>query len=312
MKQNQSKFPIGWLFSILAAIAYGALIVAAFYFDDQVKEGMIFAAAVVAVLYLFLALAIRFKKEQILVRFKQSSLRELLCVLLFAITTIGSSMLTNHFYVVMGKSDEIKAIVQPQIDQMDAMFTSYKNHTDKRIERYGEYLQSLNERQRTEAGLDGIGVGVIMEDLRAEISCGAVETKQMQWKQDIESNIHHGLGLISLKKQVGDIGEILEETRQSLIERDSQSSRGYELGDRNWEYELQASVDVTNKFKKSESESNFSVLAILISILLGFVMFLPYLPSERDGRHRGIWWELTHDRASDSLSGQINDFIGGI
>jgi hypothetical protein len=104
--------------------------------------------------------------------------------------------------------------------------------------------------------------------------------------------------------RIKEINERLENTRDALKEKDCTSEKG--LNGPHWDYSFTASYDILNHFKEVKKE-NINLWSILTTILLGIIILLPYFCAERDGRHKGLWWELTHQRQN---AGGGN--IGGI
>ena len=116
-----------------------------------------------------------------------------------------------------------------------------------------------------------------------------------------------GLGLITLMPRVNEINENLKNARDSLKELDRKSEKG--LNGLHWNYTLTTSNDILEHFKFQKGEP-FSLWAFVVIIIAAIIILLPYIAAERDGRHKGLFWELTHSR--EGVSHKSDSAITGI
>ena len=110
--------------------------------------------------------------------------------------------------------------------------------------------------------------------------------------------------MIVLMPRIKEINSKLEDVRDILKERDRVSDKG--LNGPHWDYTLSINNDILQYFKKGERE-NINIWSVIITLVLGIVLILPYLSAERDGRHRGLLVELMTQR-----KGAGSGNIGGI
>ena len=106
--------------------------------------------------------------------------------------------------------------------------------------------------------------------------------------------------------RVQEINANLEATSKSLEELDRKSEKG--LNGDHWTYSLSASKRIIRNFEKTDDES-LNVWSIIVAILAGLIMLLPYIAADRDGRHKGLFWELSHTRETKSTN---DDIVTGI
>lgn len=309
----KSTFPIGWLFAIIAALALGVIKFFGSnfqYIGEEPIIGILWALLLVIVLLGIVFLLTKFKKVSIPYKFKSAATYELLLLVFFICGLFVTVLLNNHFFIVMSKQDKIQSEVESQVGQMNEMFTDYQEHVDNRLAAYEVYLNEVNRNRHSNRALyDAEGLNqYTIEDLlivlQSEIACdSAIQTNINTWTNDV-LNKTSGLGMLALMPRIKEINEKLENTRDALIERDKTSDNG--LNGPHWNYTFTISNDILRHFKKSDAES-INIWSVLITILLGLVILLPYFSTYRDGRHKGLIWELTNQR-QNAGSGTI----GGI
>lgn len=305
------KVSIGWIFSIIAALGLGAIISFSWYFTNlgNYTVGLIWAVLTTLVMLIMVFGLTIVKKVSHAIDFKKMAGVEILLLLLFVLLTVIAWGESNHYFKVLDKKNEIGEEVFLQVNQVDGMFTSYNTHVENRLQAYDMYLREVergrNERLKREAGLKDASREALCVKLESEISCGEMQPKIEQWKNSILRKTT-GVGLIVLLPNVTRIKETLESTKQELIRMDHSSDKGV---NEYWSYDLQVNNGILNHFAKEEGEG-FSVLALIVVLVLSLIMLLPYIAAERSGIHKGLVWELFHNRQTPGSKTNTN--IGGI
>lgn len=309
----KSTFPLGWLFAIIAALTLGMIQFFSSNFqhlgDNLILSGG-WASLLFAVLLVIVLVLSKLKRVSIPLRFKRAATYEALLFIVFLCGLFVTILTNNHFFAVMDKQENIQSEVELQVNQMSEMFNDYQDNVNNRLAAYSAYLTEVNinknsNRALYEAeGLDSTTIDDLVIMLESDIACDAnVYNEINRWTQEM-LNKTSSLGLLVLMPRIKDINRKLDNTRDALIEKDKESDKG--LNGPHWTYTFTVSEDILRHFKKAEVES-ISIWSILITILLGLVILLPYFSTERDGRNKGILWELTHQRQN---AGSGN--IGGI
>lgn len=298
----KSTFSIGWLFAIIAALTLGVIKFFGSNFQhigENPIVSVLWGLLLVVVLLGIVFLLTKLKKVSIPYKFKSAATYELLLLVAFVCGLVMTILLNNHFFVVMSKQDQIQAEVKSQVGQMNAMFTDYQEHVDKRLAAYEKELREVsnikdsNRSLYDSLGLDTVSIDDILTDLESNIKCHPTMRDSMtDWRNDV-LNKTSGLGMIVLMPRIKEINEKLENTRDALIERDITSDKG--LNGLPWNYTFTVSNDILRHFKATEGE-NINIWSVIITLLLGLITLLPYLSADRDGRHKGLIWELTHQR----------------
>lgn len=298
----KSTFSIGWLFAIIAALTLGVIKFFGSNFQhigENPIVSVLWGLLLVVVLLGIVFLLTKLKKVSIPYKFKSAATYELLLLVAFVCGLVMTILLNNHFFVVMSKQDQIQAKVKSQVGQMNAMFTDYQEHVDKRLAAYEKELREVsnikdsNRSLYDSLGLDIVSIDDILTDLESNIKCHPTMRDSMtDWRNDV-LNKTSGLGMIVLMPRIKEINEKLENTRDALIERDKTSDKG--LNGLHWNYTFTVSNDILRHFKATEGE-NINIWSVIITLLLGLIILLPYLSANRDGRHKGLIWELTHQR----------------
>ena len=252
----------------------------------------------------------KFKEVSIPFKFKTVATYELLLLVAFTFGLFVTVLVNNHFFVVMGKQDKIQAEVEPQVGQLNAMFADYQKHVDNRLAAHEAYLKQVKiNKNSTHAlfvaeGLNHSSIEDLLIMLQSEIACDITMQDEINTWTDNVMKKTSGLGMLALMPRIKEINEKLENTRDALKDKDRISEKG--LNGSHWDYPLTVSNDILRHFKKSDAES-INIWSVFITILLGLVILLPYFSTYRDGRHKGLIWELTNKRQN---AGGGN--IGGI
>lgn len=298
----KSTFSIGWLFAIIAALTLGVIKFFGSNFQhigENPIVSVLWGLLLVVVLLGIVFLLTKLKKVSIPYKFKSAATYELLLLVAFVCGLVMTILLNNHFFVVMSKQDQIQAEVKSQVGQMNAMFTDYHEHVDIRLAAYEKELREVsnikdsNRSLYDSLGLDTVSIDDILTDLESNIKCHPTMRDSMtDWRNDV-LNKTSGLGMIVLMPRIKEINEKLENTRDALIERDKTSDKG--LNEPHWNYTFTVSNDILRHFQATEGE-NINIWSVIITLLLGLITLLPYLSADRDGRHKGLIWELTHQR----------------
>lgn len=315
MQKKQSKFPIGWIFASTSALIVGLLVFFSLnfaYLGEKVGVSSFVAAIIVALLLIIVGVLVWAKKVSIPLSFRKAATVECCMLVVYIVIVFASIMLSNHFFVVMDKKDTIKKDVTKQINQMDDMFSSYQKNVDNRVAAYDAYLQQVERNKHynwskyVEERLNQYNRMDLVIIFMADIDCGDVQQEIDIWKKDMLSKTN-GLGLITLMPRVNEINTNLNGTLEKLKELDRKSEKG--LNGAHWDYTLTTSNDVLNKFRMSEGET-LNFWTFFATIIAALIILLPYIAAERDGRHKGLFWELTHSR--NVISHKENSLITGI
>lgn len=298
----KSKFSIGWLLAIIAALALGVIKFFGSnfqYIGEKPMLGVLWGSLLVVVLLGVVFLLTKYKKVSIPYKFKSAATCEFLLLVVFIFGIFVTILVNNHFFVVMGKQDKIQLEVESQVGQMNAMFKDYQDHVENRLEAHEAYLQEVSTNQNSNPskyvseGLNQYSIEDLLIVLQSEIACDEATLDDINhWTNDV-LNKTSGLGMLALMPRIKEINEKLEYTRTALIERDKTSEKG--LNGPHWDYTFAVSNDILRHFKATEGES-INLWSVIITILLGLIILLPYFSVERDGRHKGLFWELTHER----------------
>lgn len=309
----KSTFPIGWLFAIIAALALGVIKFFGSNFQhigENPMVGVLWGVLLVVILLGIVFLLTKFKEVSIPYKFKSAATYEVLLLIAFVFGIFVTILINNHFFVVMGKQNKIQAEVESQVGQMSEMFTDYQKHVDDRLKAHEIYLKEVKKNKNFNPskyvleGLNQYSIEDLLIVLQSEIACDeAMRNDINNWTNDV-LNKTSGLGMLALMPRIKEINEKLEYTRTALIERDKTSEKG--LNGPHWDYTFAVSNDILRHFKVVEGE-DINIWSVLITILLGLVILLPYFSTYRDGRHKGLIWELTNQR-QNAGSGTI----GGI
>lgn len=312
----QSKFPIGWIFSIIAALAIAVLTFFSSNFQHQGNSvGISIAMAVIIAICMLIIVffMIRVKKAAIPLNFHKAAIIEALLLIAFIFMAFISILATNHFYAVMGRKDTIQKEVNAQISQMDEMFSNYNKNVVERVDAYDKELASIEKNKKNNnsayvnAGLSQYSREDLVVLFSSEISCGDMQTSIEQWESDMLSKTK-GLGLIRLMPRIHEIDETLNNTLEELYERDRKSELG--LNGPHWNYTLTIGNNILRHFEKGQGEK-LTLWALIVAIIAALIMLLPYIAADRDGRNRGLIWELSHNRESSSTN-NYGSVIGGI
>lgn len=309
MQTKQSKFPIGWVFAIVAAIAIGLLKFFSYNFQHLGKDsglGILWSVLLSVLLLAIVGVLVWEKKVSMPLNFRKAAVVEIGMLIVYVFLVFITIILSNHFYVVMGKKDIIKQEVTKQINQMDEMFRDYNRHVDNRVAAYDAYLRQVENNKNSNWSnyvserLNQYSREDLVVNFKAEIDCGDVQQSIEEWKNDMLGKTN-GLGLITLMPRVNEINDNLIQTLGSLKALDRKSEKG--ANGEPWDYTLTVSNDILKLFGMTKGEP-LSVWAFIATIIAAFVMLLPYIAAERDGRHKGLFWELTHSR--ESVSGETD------
>ena len=191
-------------------------------------------------------------------------------------------------------------------DEYSAVYAS-------RVDAYDKELASIEKNKKNNnsayinAGLSQYSREDLVVLFRSKISCGDMQASIEQWESDVLSKTK-GLGLIRLMPRIHEIDETLNRTLEDLYERDRKSELG--LNGPHWNYTLTIGNNILRHFEKEKGEK-LSFWALIIAIIAALIMLLPYIAADRDGRNRGLIWELSHNRKSSS-SNNHGGVIGGI
>ena len=307
MQTNQSKFPIGWIFAAIAALVMAVLIFFSFDFlslGQNKAFSVIFAALMMGVMLVVVFLLGREKIVSIPLNFRKAAIKEALLLVVFVFIAFVTAIGTNHFYIVMGRKDVIQQEVKRQIDQIDDMFKSYNANVADRVTAYDKELESIEKNKRNDiaayenAGLNQYTREALVVNFKADIACDDMQEEINAWKNDMLSKTT-GLGLIRLMPRVNEIKKSLEDTLAELKKRDRKSEFG--LNGDYWDYTLETNEDILHLFERKEDDG-VSIWAFIVAIIAALIMLLPYIAKDRDGRNRGLFWELTHNREGASNS----------
>lgn len=311
----QSKFPIGWIFAIIAALIVGALTFFSSNFQyrgENIGISTIIAVVVALCLLFIVFLLIKVKKVSIPLNFRKAAAYETILLLVYIFVAFFSAISMNHFYSVMGRKETIQKEVKNQISQMDQMFDSYIAHADARVQAYEASLRSIDKNKKNNhsayvnAQLNRYTIDQLLTKFSSEISCGDMQANIQKWEEKMEQRTK-GLGLIRLMPRIQEINETLNSTREELIRKDQGSELG--LNGPHWTYTLTVGNDILKQFAKEDGEE-MNLWALLTALFAALVIALPYIAAERDGRNRGLFWELSHNR--DSSSTNNGGVVGGI
>lgn len=298
----KSTFSIGWLFAIIAALTLGVIKFFGSNFQhigENPIVSVLWGLLLVVVLLGIVFLLTKLKKVSIPYKFKSAATYELLLLVAFVCGLVMTILLNNHFFVVMSKQDQIQAEVKSQVGQMNAMFTDYQEHVDNRLTAHEANLRQVMQNQNSNhalfvaEGLNQCSIEDLLIMLQADIACDVTMQDEINVWTDSVMQKTSGLGMLALMPRIKEINEKLENTRDALIERDKTSDKG--LNGPHWNYTFTVSNDILRHFKATEGE-NINIWSVIITLLLGLIILLPYLSADRDGRHKGLIWELTHQR----------------
>lgn len=315
MYTKQSNFPIGWALAIVSAIVIGLIKFFSLnfrYLGERTGPNIIWACVYALLLLGVVAVLVKAKKVSIPLNFRKAAIVELFMLIVYAVLLIAGVICTNHFYVVMSRKDIIKKEVTKQIKQIDGMFDSYDKNVANRVAAYDAYLQQVENTKNSDysqycdEGLDACSREDLVICFTYQIACGDVQPPIENWKSNMLSKTD-GLGLITLMPRVNEINENLENTRNSLKKLDRISEKG--LNGLHWDYTLTTSNDILEHFKFQKGEP-LSLWAFVVIIIAAIIILLPYIAAERDGRHKGLFWELTHSR--EGVSHKSDSVITGI
>lgn len=297
----KSTFSIGWLFAIIAALTLGVIKFFGSNFQhigENPIVSVLWGLLLVVVLLGIVFLLTKLKKVSIPYKFKSAATYELLLLVAFVCGLVMTILLNNHFFVVMSKHKKIQSEVDSQVGQMNEMFTDYQEHVDNRLAAYEINLREVvknkksNPSKYVSEGLNQYSIEDLLIVLQSEIACDEATLDDINhWTNDV-LNKTSGLGMLALMPRIKEINEKLEYTRTALIERDKTSEKGLNGP---WDYTFAVSNDILRHFKATEGE-NINIWSVIITLLLGLIILLPYLSADRDGRHKGLIWELTHQR----------------
>ena len=195
------------------------------------------------------------------------------------------------------KTGDSSIIVLNNLDK--TFFSDYQEHVDNRLIAHEAYLRQVKKNKTSNhalfvaEGLNQCTIEDLLIMLQADIACDVTMQDEINaWTESVMKKTS-GLGMLALMPRIKEINEKLENTRDALKDKDRISEKG--LNGSHWDYPLTISNDILRHFKKSDAES-INIWSVLISILLGLVILLPYFSTYRDGRHKGLIWELTHQR----------------
>lgn len=297
------KFTLAWALAIVALLCMATMAFFSRYFARLGKMSSgILLGTLIFVLFIMLVFCLsRFKQARIPANFKKSSTLEMLFMVLFVAVIVLSVFASNHFFKVFERQDEIKNDVVCQIDQIDDMLKSYDENVRLRTQAYENYLNSLEPgtADYISSGLSEHSKETLLVGFSAKLDYGDINSQVNVWKNEMKSKTE-GLGLITLMPRVSEINEMLEDTKDKLVSLDKTTDEG--LNGTYWDYPLTMGNNLNDKFMVEPNES-LSVWALVCNVVLAFIVLLPYIAAERDGRHNGIIWEMTHDRVTNNNSG---------
>lgn len=314
MQTKQSKFPIGWVFAIMAAIAVGVLTFFSFNFQElgqKVGVSFLYALLVALIPLAVVGGLVWAKKVSMPINFKKAASIEACLLISYLVLIVISAIMINHFYVVMSKKDIIKSEVTAQVNQIDDMYKEYDDNVRKRTEAYTGELQQYAAYKTPNYYLEKLDQhsidDVVIKNLTSKIDYNRTKYYQdvQAWKDNMLSKTK-GLGLITLMPRIKEIRTNLETTLNTLQTFDKRSEKG--LNGPHWTYTLSVSEDILQNYKKADDES-LNVWSLIVAILAGLIMLLPYIAADRDGRHKGLFWELSHTRETKPTD---DDIVTGI
>lgn len=315
MKKN---FSIGWLFAVIAAVVVAALLFFSFNFQDvgeKVFVDVVLAAVIASLMLGCVFVLTLLKKVSIPLNFHKSAGVELFLLCIFIVGTVVVWCGTSHFYAVMERKSDIRKDVEAQISQMDEMFEDYNENVKNREEAYRAELESIKRNKNNNRamyyreGLNDYDIEtLVINNLTDKIACGdEMQTKIEKWENGLLSRTN-GIRITFLIPGIREIDNQLNSTLEELKTKDRESEKG--LNGAHWDYTLNVSDDIMSHFKKQEREG-LNIIALIVSIITSFVMLLPYIAAERDGRSKGMLWEALHERVGAGKNNE-DSCIGGI
>lgn len=302
----KSKFSLGWILSIIALLVIALLTFFSSNFQRQGNNVGISVVIAVVVFVTMLALVyflVKVKKVSIPLNFHKAAIIEALLLISFIFMAFISIFATNHFYAVMDRKDAIQKEVKAQISQMDEMFSNYNKNVVERVDAYDKELASIEKNKKNNnsayvnAGLSQYSREDLVVLFRSEISCGDMQASIEQWENDMLSKTK-GLGLIRLMPRIHEIDETLNNTLEELYERDRKSELG--LNGPHWNYTLTIGNNILRHFEKEQGEK-LTLWALIVAIIAAFIMLLPYIAADRDGRNKGLIWEIINERKNKGI-----------
>lgn len=307
----KKKFSLGWILSGIAALALMLLICFSWYFRMGGKWGLGIGLGLVASLLMLgvLFFMCRAKAVSIPLNFKKASITEIILIIVFVFFAVISSMLMSQYFVVLDRQESIKDEVVAQVNQIDTMFISYDKNVKDRLIAYDAYLQQVERQRNTnqqlylQEELNVYSRQDLVDKLESDISCAFMKDSIEEWKKTIVSKTS-SLGLLSLFPRIEEVSSELVNVQNELVELDQRSEKG--MNSEHWIFSLKVNETIKNYFTEP-GRSVFTIWSVIVSLLLAFVMLIPYLVTPRDGRHKGLLWELSNDRNSSK-----SNRIGGI
>ncbi len=298
MQTKQSKFPIGWVIAIFIP----SVVILLFSILNVCLEG-ITVKGIIGILtpfisLLFLYMAMYEKKEMMTINFKKAAILELLfLVLLICTELVGTIAGTNHYFNVwINKKTEIFTTAEEQVKQLENMYSNYNAYTTERIKDYDNWLSELEKNPNSQKAKNTFKDGANRERLKTAlenaITCKDDQNENERLASNWLEQIKIG-GPILQKKRVQQISEHLNRICNQL----NNKANSYDKDNPAyfWTYPLDVNDKIMQLFETTEGEKP-NTFAILLALICCAIMLIPYISIQRDGRSKGLIYEILSNR----------------
>lgn len=286
--------------SIISLFVLGGLIFVSEYFlyAGSLFPGFVYAIVIPVVLLILLGVLVRIKKVSIPLCFQKYATIEVGLIAAIVLIALYSITVFNHYFTVVGRTDQITGKLNTQLSQTSAMYDDYNNYAANRTANYERWLKQVESNKYFDmasyisAGFNrpNVTVSMLVNDFNADITSPAVvKEASLKWVGEIQKKAN-GWGLILLMPRVKEIQTELEKQKAELVTKDKSRNEG--RNDKGWSFNLQFD-DLLSGFT---SKGDLNGLSFVAGVMILFFYLLPYLAVKRDGRHKGLFIELLKNK----------------
>lgn len=316
----KSKFNLGWILSVGAALVLAAMGFMSFYY---LNGGKLLWSIIVAVCLLVVPIVVCMQLEKAKLcskpfYFKKSAVTETVMLGIMLVVFVGGMGLINHFFTVNGRTKQIEDIVADQRQQLDSMTASYNDYVNRRVENWRSLLEEVvnnkvgNEQfcerlfESTDLA-DMTKVEFMVTNLEGNLSIlndsvpDVMNREKLSWWQlpSVMNNVDEISGALQAKYNV--LAERAKNDTTDIAILREYGEEHTDLGitvPEYWSYSYTTASEVMKCFTEPDGfiSSIWTVVCGLVGILL---ILLPYLTAERDSRSKGLFKELLKDEDDD-------------
>lgn len=311
------KFNLAWILAIAVAVIMAAMGFMSFYYrtGGGLVWPIVVAVCLLALPIVTVAYLEKYKGCSKPFFFRPAAIKEISLLGALLLLCVASMALVNHFFTVNGRTKQIETVVADQRKQLIEMKQDYARHVDGRVKNYDDWLRLVisakehdnvrfNEVFGSNTNPSEDDISVKKEFLRGRITLeGLSDSVSGVFNQEQ----YHWWMLPRVMNNVEEITSVLKNSHDLMVQRSHNDTVNMNTADY-WEYSYTQADDIMSFFTKSDGfiSNIWTVLSILLAYLC---IMLPYLMTDRDSRHKGLFIEL---KKKDEYEEEVSDDQIGI